>query len=285
MLRTDKIKFATLSLFLYPALLGAADLESETLQAWDVYVQQARMRVQDHSRGQTPFLQVDESRELCERVRAGEVLVEPEDGKSPHLVKHGLIHDWVGVVFIPNAKLDDVVGALNSYGRYQDYYRPMVVKSTVLEEEANSARVRLLMVQKAYSVNAAVEADDEIQFVRLDQNKAYSVSTSIRVQEIADYGKPSAHALPQDHGPGYVWRTLTVTRLEERDGGTYAEMEMIALSRGIPWALRWMVQPLAERLPRTLLDALLRDTRTAVSDEVRTAPAMTARLPQSLDHR
>jgi len=285
MLRTDKIKFATLSLFLYPALLGAADLESETLQAWDVYVQQARMRVQDHSRGQTPFLQVDENRELCERVRAGEVLVEPEDGKSPHLVKHGLIHDWVGVVFIPNAKLDDVVGALNSYGRYQDYYRPMVVKSTVLEEEANSARVRLLMVQKAYSVNAAVEADDEIQFVRLDQNKAYSVSTSIRVQEIADYGKPSAHALPQDHGPGYVWRTLTVTRLEERDGGTYAEMEMIALSRGIPWALRWMVQPLAERLPRTLLDALLRDTRTAVSDEVRTAPAMTARLPQSLDHR
>lgn len=286
MLKIHKTTLGILLLFLlHPAFLRGADLNSETLRAWDAYVRHAQERMRDCSRGQAPFLQVDETRELSERVRAGEILVEPEGGKSPHPIWRGLIHDWVGVVFVPNAKLDDVEGVLNSYERYEDYYRPMVVKSRLLEEEPNRELVRLLMIQKAYSVTAAVEADDEVNFVRLDGNRAYSLSTSIRVQEIADYGKPSAHAFPQDHGPGYIWRTFTVTRLEERDSGTYAEVEMIVLSRGIPWAFRWLVQPLTERLPRSVLGTMLRDTRAAVVDESRTAPSVNAGLAPSSDHR
>jgi len=285
MLESHKAQFATLFLLLHPSFVGAADLKSETLQAWDAYVEHAQRRIQDGSRGQTPFLRVDENRELSERVRTGEVLVEPEDGKSPHPVRHGLIHDWMGVVFLPNAKLDEVVGVLNSYERYKDYYRPMVLDSTLLEKGPNWERVRLLMVQKAYSITAAVEADDEVHFVRLDDNRAYILSTSTRVREIADYGKRSAHALPQDHGPGYVWRTFTVTRLEERDGGTYVEMEMIALSRGIPWTLRWLVQPLTERLPKSLLGAMLSDTRAAVVKESRTASSIAAGLAPSSERR
>jgi len=285
MLKTHKTKLSILLLLLHPAFLRGADLKSETLQAWDDYVHHAQVRMQDCSRAQAPFLLVDETRELSERVRSGEILVEPEGGKSPHPVLRGLIHDWVGVVFVPNAKLDDVVGVLNSYERYKDYYRPMVVNSRLLEEGPNRELVRLVMIQKAYSVTAAAEADDEVHFVRLDGNRAYSLSTSIRVQEIADYGKPSAHAFPQDHGPGYIWRTFTVTRLEERDGGTYAEMEMVALSRGIPWAFRWLAQPLTERLPQRILGTMLRDTRAAVVNELRTAPSITAGLAQSSDHR
>ena len=74
-------------------------------------------------------------------------------------------------------------------------------------------------------------------------------------------------------------------RLEQRDGGTYAEMEMIALSRGIPWAFRWLVQPLAERLPRSLLAAMLRDTRDAVSVELAVASFKTEGLALSSDRR
>jgi hypothetical protein len=266
-----KKKLAVLLVLLHPAFVRAADLKSETLQAWDVYVRQVQLRIQDRSRGHAPYLRVDETQGLAERVRAGEIVVEPEGGKSPVVAPRGLIHDWVGVVFVPNAKLDEVMGVLNEYERYKDFYRPMVTESKLLEEGPNRELVRLLMTQRAYSVTAAVETDDEVHVVRLDDKRAYSLSASIRVQEIADYGKPTEHPLSQDRGPGYVWRTFTATRLEQRDGGTYVEMEMIALSRSIPWAFHWLMQPLAERLPRSTLIAMLKDTRDAVSSEMRAA--------------
>ena len=266
-----KKKLAVLLVLLHPAFVRAADLKSETLQAWDVYVRQVQLRIQDRSRGHAPYLRVDETQGLAERVRAGEIVVEPEGGKSPVVAPRGLIHDWVGVVFVPNAKLDEVMGVLNEYERYKDFYRPMVTESRLLEEGPNQELVRLLMTQRAYSVTAAVETDDEVHVVRLDDKRAYSLSASIRVQEIADYGKPTEHPLSQDRGPGYVWRTFTATRLEQRDGGTYVEMEMIALSRSIPWAFYWLMQPLTERLPRSTLIAMLRDTRDAVSNEMRNA--------------
>jgi len=214
------------------------------------------------------FLRVDETPELVKRVRLGEILAEPEGGESPRGVPSGLIHDWVGTVFVPNATLDEVMGMLNEYERYREFYRPIVAESSLLEQRSNRQLVRLVMTQRAYSVTAAVETDDEVQVVRLQDDRAYRFSTSIHVQEIADYGKASQHALPQDHGPGYVWRTFTVIRLQQRDGGTYAEMETMVLSRGIPWIFRWLVEPLAERLPRNLLTAMLKDTRDAVSVEL-----------------
>jgi len=281
----SKQKLAVLFLLLCPTFMKAADLKSETLQAWDAYIRRAQVRMQERSRGQAPFLRVDESPELLERVRIGGIFVEPEGGESPRVVPSGLIHDWVGAVFVPNATLDEVTGVLNEYQRYVDFYRPMVAESGLLEQGPNRNLVRLLMTQKAYSVTAAVETDDEVHVVRLGGDRAYRLSTSIHVQEIADYGKASEHVLPQDHGPGYIWRTCTVIRLEQRDGGTYAEMEMIALSRGIPWALRWLVQPLAERLPRSLLAAMLRDTRDAVSGELTAASLKTEGLAPSADRR
>jgi len=196
-------------------------------------------------------------------------LVEPVDGDSPRTVPRGLIHDWIGAVFVPRARLDDVLGALDDYEHYKDFYRPMVVNARLLGQTRDRENVSLLMMQKVFGVTGAVETDSEVYMARLDANRVYSLSASVRVQEIADYGKPSARALSEDHGPGFVWRTFTVTRLEQRDGGVYVEVEMIGMSRSIPVLLRWMVQPLAERLPRGILLATLEDTRDAVSKEIK----------------
>ena len=229
-----------LFLLLAPALSSAIDLKPETLQAWDAYVHAAKMRMEERASGKRPFLWVDEKQDLVQRVRAGEVLVGPVDSVSPHAVPHGLIHDWIGAVFVPKAKRDEVMGLLDSYERYKDFYRPMVVKSRLLEQTRDHEKVTLLMLQKAYSVTAAVETDNEVNIVRLNAGRAFSLSTSVRVQEIANYGQPSEHAFPEDHGPGYVWRTFIITRLEQRDDGVYVEMELIGLSRGIPLGFRWL---------------------------------------------
>jgi hypothetical protein len=136
------------------------------------------------------------------------------------------------------------------------------------------------MMGKAYSVTSAVEADDDVKITRLGADRAYSLSTSVRVQTIADYGEPGEHMLPEDHGPGYVWRTFSVTRLEQHDDGVYVEMEMTDLSRGIPWTFRWLIEPLAERLPRAMLQTTLQDARDAVSQKMRAASMKTPSMKQ-----
>ena len=266
-----RVELEILFLLLAPALSKAAELKPDALQAWDAYVCAVKMRMEKRASGQAPFLWVDEERDLAHRLRSGEILVGPT-GPSPHKVPRGLIHDWMGAVFVPKAKLDEVMGVLNEYERYKDFYGPMVVKARLLEQTQDHQKVSLLTMSKAYSVTGAVEADNDVTITRLCADKAYSISTSVRLQEIADYGKASEHLLPEDHGPGYVWRTFNITRLEQRDDGVYVEIEMIELSRDIPLLFRWLIQPLTERLPRNILLATLEDTRDAVSEEIRAAP-------------
>ena len=72
-----------------------------------------------------------------------------------------------------------------------------------------------------------------------------------------------------------------MTRLEQRDGGVYIEMEMIGMSRGIPVLLRWLIQPLAECLPRNALLATLQDTRDAVILRIEPASSKSQSVAQA----
>jgi len=72
-----------------------------------------------------------------------------------------------------------------------------------------------------------------------------------------------------------------VSRLEQRDGGVYVEIETIAMSRGIPVMLRWMIKPLVESLPRKIMLATLTDTRDAVGEEIQSASLKTQTLAQA----
>ena len=109
--------------------------------------------------------------------------------------------------------------------------------------------------------------------MKLDSSRIYSVSSSVRTQEVSDFGKSSEHLLAQDKGPGYVWRTFGVTRLQQRDGGVYLEMETVSLSRGIPWEFRWLIVPVTEHLPRNIMTQTLNDTRQAVNKAAQSAAA------------
>jgi hypothetical protein len=260
-----------LLLLLGPAQSEAAELKQDTLQAWDAYVRTVNLTMAERATGKRPFLWMDESPpsvNLGRRARTGEVLVASHDLPGhPHRVPRGLIHHWIGAIFLPNVTLDNVTRVLDDYDRYEDFYRPVVVKAKLLERTDDYVKVRMLMMQKAFSVTGAVETDDEIHITKLDANRIYSVNTSVRVQEIANYGRLDERLLPEGQGPGYVWRTLGITRLEQRDGGVYVEMETIALSRGVPVGFRWLIEPLTERLPRNLMFKTLNDTGAAVRRE------------------
>ena len=261
------------------ALLNAAQLTPEALRAWDAYVRVAKEHLEDRARSHGPFLWVDDRPDLLHRVQAGEIVIEPVRGGSPHAVPGALIHDWIGVVFIPKTNLYEVMGVLSEFDRYKDFYGPMVVKSKLLAQAPDHAKISLMLVQKAFSITGAVETENQVDFATLGADRAYSLSTSIRVQEIADYGTPSQHPFAEGSGPGYVWRTFNITQLEQRDGGVFTQIEIIIMSRTIPLALRWLIQPVAEHLARNALLATLQETRDAVTRETKTAGLKTRTVP------
>src|ERR1035438_430492 len=91
----------------YPAVANAGGLKPETLSAWNGYVQ----RVDSES---GPFLWLDKDPGRPTQVRGGEILAEPAGGSNdPKVVPFGLIHDWVGAVFIPGVTLAQVFAVVD----------------------------------------------------------------------------------------------------------------------------------------------------------------------------
>jgi hypothetical protein len=239
----------------------AAEPKRDTLRAWDDYVGSVSTSVAERNAESRPFLWVDESSATRRRVQNGELVITNHD---PRKVPQGLIHHWVGVMYVPNVSLDQVMRVLNSYDRYSDIYKPLIRKAFVTEQAGDTVKLNVLAVQKAFSVTAAVETDEEIRIVRPTPNRVCITANSVGIQEVANFGQPSEHAFPEARRPGYVWRALIVQRLEQRDGGVYVELETISLSRGIPVEVRWLIKPLTDELPRKMMSDILDETRAAV---------------------
>jgi hypothetical protein len=269
--RTMKSASALALLYLVLSVqpLEAAAPKQETLRAWDDYIRILNQNVAKSSAGDSQFLWVDESQDLARRVLGNEVVLTSHDPKN---VPQGMIHDWVGVVFVPHATLDQALSVVENYDRYGEFYKPLVRKCTILARDENQVKLNVVAAQKVLSVTAAVETEEQVHAVKLSPQRAYITSNAVRVREIADYGQPSEHPFPENRRPGFVWREVTVQRFEERDGGVYIELETVLLSRGIPAELRWLIKPLADELPRRLMISVLSDTRSAVLQETRLSP-------------
>ena len=84
------------------------------------------------------------------------------------------------------------------------------------------------------------------------------------MREIENYGASNQRELIDGRGKGLLWRLFSIARFEERDGGVYVELEAVALSREIPVSLRWLIEPIVNRLSRSSLMASLRQTEDAV---------------------
>ena len=261
--RKLKLTFLAAALLL-PVHAHAANLKAETVAAWDNYAQSVGVTLQDRVRPGGSFLWTYEEPERIAKVHGGEIVVAPAPGPSPRKVPGGLIHHWVAAAFLPNVKLDDVLEITEDYDRYQQFYRPSVIASKTLAREDSNDYFSMQLMNKAFFLKTMLDADYQSTNVRLDERRFYSVSRSTRVQEIQDYGRPSQHRMPEGQGGGYIWKLFSIGRLAQRDGGVYIEIEAIALSRDIPAALRFIVDPIVRSVSRSALVTSLTQTEEAV---------------------
>ena len=251
---------------LFPADAHAATLRADTVAAWDDYLRAVNTNFQNGAHPGSNFLWTFEDAQRASKVRSGEIMVVSATGDNPKKVPGGLIHHWMGAVFLPGLKLNHVFEATRDYDRYKEVYRPSVIESKAIAKNGTDDQFSMMLMNKVLFSKTALDADYHATNVRLDDRRWYRVSTTTRVQEIEEFGQPGEHKLPEGEGGGLIWKLYSVARFEQRDGGVYVEIEAIALSRDIPAALRLVAAPIVRRISRNSLLMSLQQTGEFVRD-------------------
>jgi len=256
------IPVVVLSLLTAPAAV-AADLQPRTVTAFDRYV-----RVSEAQMSADPFLRIDGLREPDRAARLAELkrgdvwidrVVTQESGKAID-VAGGLIHHWVGAVFIAGVKVDEAVTLLQDYDHHAEIYQPRVARSKLESRSGDVFQAYLRFYMKKV-ITVVVNTDNEARFMRIAPDRAQSRIYSLRIAEVEDPDTPQERERPVGHDGGYLWRLYTYWRFLERDGGTYLECESITLTRGIPIGLGWLIGPFVTSIPRESLEFTLLKTR------------------------
>ena len=248
-----------------PGLLSAIELQPNTLKAWDDYIRNADSNMQARLDGHRAFLWTDEAADRSVRLRRGEILVSPVNGHGTESVAGGLIHDWVGAAFLPSATIEGLLSVVHDYGRYKDFYKPVVADSQVIACTEKDQRFSMVWEHRVLLIDAAIESQYQAHDFVVDARRGYNITGTTQVREIESYRQSGEYLLPPGQGNGFIWGLHSIARYEERDGGVYLELQAIALTRSIPLSLRWIVNPVVNHLSINSLTTSLHQTRDAVA--------------------
>jgi hypothetical protein len=247
-------------------------LKPETLAAFDRYAAITDARFEKELRPGTHFLEVDtpdpELRAAAyASLKGGAIRIERletlEAGK-PIPCPGGMIHHWVGTVFIPGASLKDTLRIVQAYDRQSQVYSPDVEKSRTISRNGDDFRIFLRFRRKKV-ITVVLDTEHDVHYMQLDATHAASRSVSTSIREVENAGTPKEWTLPVDSGEGYLWRINAYWKFMESDGGTYVRCETISLTRDIPAGLGWLIGPFVTSIPRESLSFTLDATRKALT--------------------
>jgi len=246
-------------------------LKTETEEAFERYVKLTEARNQGELKRGAGLLWVDglpgeQRAEAYAALKRGEVKMqklEILDGDKPIACPGGMIHHWTGVVFIPAAKLEDVLGVLEDYDRHSVYYAPDVERSRIETREGDHFRI-FLRFRRHKVITVVLDTEHEVHYFHDAPGKAHSRSSAVRIAEVENAGKSDEREKTPGDDDGFMWRMETWWRMQERDGGVYVQSEVASLTRDIPTGLGWMIRPFVTGIPKESLTFTLEATRKAV---------------------
>jgi hypothetical protein len=175
----------------------------------------------------------------------------------------GLIHHWVGVVFIPDVKVQDVLGVLQDYDHHAEYYAPDVERSKLESRDGDHFRV-FLRFRRHKVITVVLDTEHDVHYFRDSESRAHSRSSATRIAQVESAGKSDEREKAPGDDDGFLWRMETWWRMVEGDSGVYVQSEVVSLTREIPAGLGWMIGPFVTSIPKESLTFTLDATRTAV---------------------
>lgn len=242
---------------------SAPDLKPATVAAFQGYIQGVQSRIDERTAGAKNFLWLDDSPARRARVLRSEVVTERSAGTKPVDVPDGLVHDFIGAVFIPGATLAQTIAFVQDYNHHKDFYGPEVMDSRILSRD-DEHFVLYMRLKKKKVITVVLDTEHDAQFFPLDETRWHSRSRTTKIAEVQNPGTPEERDLPIGGGHGFMWNLNSYWRFVERDGGVYVECQAVSLSRGIPWGLAWIIGPIVNDLPKESLSATLAATRAGV---------------------
>ncbi|HEU0367760.1 MAG TPA: hypothetical protein VFR42_01035 [Candidatus Acidoferrum sp.] len=249
---------------------GEPRLRSDTVTAFDEYVRLTDMRNDDELKRNANFLWIDGLPETArvqayEALKRGEVKMEKLETRANGekiSCPGGMIHHWVGVVFIPAAKLQTVLRMLQDYDHHAQIYAPDVERSKLESHNGDDFKV-FLRFRRHKVITVVLNTQHDVHYFRDSEAREHSRSSAVRIAEVENPG-PSEHEKKPGEDGGFLWRMETWWRVEERDGGVYVQSEVASLTRDIPAGLGWLIGPFVNSIPRETLTFTLQATRKAV---------------------
>ena len=252
---------------------SAAELKPATVAAFERYQRAAEAAIATDVSAEGLVLRIGGSdaarqRDIEVRLRRGEVALErlhvTEGGRRIE-IPSGMVHHWVGAVFVPGLHVNQAVALLQDYDRHAQVYRPSVVRSNVLERNGDRWRIFLRFYMKKV-IAVTVNTESVAEFVSHGPDRVASSIRSTRIAEVEDAGQAGEREKPVGRDGGYLWRLNTYWRFLERGGGTYIECESVTLTRDIPLGFGWLVGPFVTSIPRDTLTFTLDTTRRTLLD-------------------
>jgi hypothetical protein len=251
---------------------AAPELKPTTVEAFRDYVRLTETRNDFELKRGTDLLWVDglpgnERAQAYAELRRGEVKMRKLEilkDAAPIRCPGGMIHHWVGLAFIPGAKLQDVLGVLEDYNQHAVYYAPDVERSKIKSRAGDHFRV-FLRFRRHKVVTVALDTEHDVQYFRDSATRAHSRSSAVRIAQVENAGKSDEREKAPGDDDGFLWRMETWWRMIESDGGVYVQSEVVSLTRDIPTGLAWMIGPFVTSIPKESLAFTLEATRKAVA--------------------
>jgi hypothetical protein len=270
---TAALAFATQGMLPDIAVAGASPplLKPSTTEAFNLYVRLTDRRSDEELKRGTHLLWIDglpetERAQAYRELQHGAVKMrklETLENGAAIRCPDGLIHHWVGLAFIPGAKLADVLSVLEDYNQHAVYYAPDVERSKIESRDADHFRV-FLRFRRHKVVTVVLNTEHDVQYFLDSDTKAHSRSSAVRIAQVENAGKSGEREKTPGDDDGFLWRMETWWRMIEADGGVYVQSEVVSLTRDIPAGLGWLIGPYVTSIPKESLAFTMEATRKAV---------------------
>ena len=240
-------------------------LQPATLQAFEDYVLSVE-REFDVVEAPGAFLWSDAEESRTRALCGGSVVVEAgakANQKENMRVPEGLIHDWIGAGLVPNRTVQQALEVVQDYDHHNETYKPEVLDSHIVSRTGDDFQV-YLRLRKKKIITVVLDTYHNAHYSRLGPHRAVCRSRSTQIREVQDPGTTREAILLADTGHGFLWRLYTYWRFEEKNGGVVVECRAISLTRDVPAALAWIINPIVRKLPKESLSNTLAATRDAL---------------------
>jgi len=227
--------------------------------AFDRYTQSVEARLAMQHQSSSSFLQFPADPKLRARLLRGEVLLErlsPSDQPAS-----AMLHHWRATAFVPRATSKGFQAVLSDFEAYPHVFAPQLLRDRVLSQQPLQVELRM---RQRHGITVVLDETCDVSFGRLDPDRSYSSSRSVRIHEVASPGTASEHWLSDEQQVGFLWRQNTYWSAEQREDGLYLQVESVSLTRPIPFGLAWAVRPYIESIPRESLAFVMDSVRTAL---------------------